>query len=1113
MNMCAVFAEMDRHDKALSFAKQAITVVYEELSSLKIGKKNGNLQEKYFIVAIAHFNLGTEEEYFIALNNALKSYLKAVKVLKKHCGDEIELRKRIFESIKRVRLALNPRPTTPLTYKSNIVDRKLGRAFTPNEETGKRLKNSKSFREKWDSNSKQVISSRTVIKFSRQKKLEFKPSASVRRISMISKEKLKEKCENIENEVFSDKDAENLKTFYIKNDGILENTIKIQAFFRGYTCRKKFPLARKSHLVCLRRWKLINGIATLVTITRRNEMIMIQAETTEKMLISEFPISLTYAEIYSMVLIINDKIVLIPINPQKKLIYTGSLTSGHSVIYFLTNNLLEIQVKTENSLLSTQIQLPNIYNKSTIRYIIDNIQPFIAIKNDKIVILACNTLISKGYLILEKAPVLVEVFLNPSEVEYIIKNSKYCISPIPDSDKIPLILFVTLKETQFATRSIEKIKQISKEKMLLNNNFEYYLAVYCIGEKKSWYFFYATCENAPMVTGISYLEKEIKNIFKVRSVEKNIKHITSRILIVNNMLKFENISEKIDCNLIPEKIIVKIQSIFRGNRSRDMLKLQKSKPLIISLTKLKNNKEFQISLFSINKSVLIQIKTSETSKCFYHFVQDPLHYVTKFYRFSNVKLLIDTIGLDKLPKITKILNGQQQDFCESFCDPNESLPIFQLRTREKLLIMCSQSLHKIVVIKVYDYDLHKVLCKRFSVADVLEITGKYDLEALLSMVRCTNDLISTSEMKVLRSATIILNEGKVIYRTCIKILGVLYQVVVALNSELLKFTYKRGSFMGGSLDFEISIDSACEKSGFSKSFLIPMVNFMIKNLLFLKDDEIVIDTSTGAINIDQVIRRLQATFRSYIQRKRLYKLTHMKLLLKIKKSMENAIYTVILFEKFDCLLLCAVKGFEVYKKYISKTMEISLERIVKENMHDLFIMNNLEIHAKDVTIVSKDLQKTFITESKIAREVIWQGQAEINGQKADLALVALEKSEIVECSLNGKQVFFEIDSNFLPHDESLSAHLDLTKTGELLLKVKQKKLIFFQKKTISSQETLIQVLQKHDSYLLLCYLIKPKRYLIKSLDLNTNISTAISKAKIHSYRENYTILLPKLLSD
>ena len=542
-----------------------------------------------------------------------------------------------------------------------------------------------------------------------------------------------------------------------------------------------------------------------------------------------------------------------------------------------------------------------------------------------------------------------------------------------------------------------------------------------------------------------------------------------------------------------------------------MLRLQKhDNGLLLSNISYYNQIAYTINVYKIFNHLLLEVYKANDSVSYYKFIADPLQYITRFYKYSNINLIIKAIKLDVVPYILTI-TGKTQFFCDAEKNSEEKStnPKFYLRLKDKNLIIGYQLSNKSAVIKLYDFNSENILVKHFSIASILEIVGKYDLESFLSAIRCNGQSITTSSIHTLHSPSMVDVNDKIIYRTCTRFIGVLYQVTASINGDDLKFTYKRGSFMGLGIEFMIGIDSACERFGFSRSFLIPMVNYMIKNILVLKDDEIVLDNSQNSINIDYIICKIQAAFRSYSLRKKLKDFLYMKFLVKVKKAMENSVYSILLYEKTDCFLLCAINRFEVLRKLIPKQADMTPEWILKSHMNDLFIIHDVGMKGKSIINMSKrkNKEKTFLTESSISKTLLWECKGLISGLQSHILLYDIGKYELLECYMDDKTLLFEVDSNYLKRNNQLLNKLEITKESELFIKANIKKLIFFQIKIISNYQCKVQVLLKKGISIAIIYIIKAKRYIIKRLSQQENLSELLDSGKIQEDGGNYILYI------
>ena len=230
-----------------------------------------------------------------------------------------------------------------------------------------------------------------------------------------------------------------------------------------------------------------------------------------------------------------------------------------------------------------------------------------------------------------------------------------------------------------------------------------------------------------------------------------------------------------------------------------MLKLRFHKEnLLVSVKK----QEYSVKVFKILNFVLVMVVNPEFSASFYKFIKDPQDFVTCFYKFSHVSLLISAIKIEKKPYI-KTISGKKHNFIESLYDSQEEnlTPKFQYRETEQLLIICLSYSNKNVLIKVLDLSVEIIYIQNFLFNTILLSLGKYDLDLLISSIKCKNNSIMISDFQFVESLAKHSINDVCLYRTCVKTHQLLYQVSVAVEGDNLRFVYKKGSFMGLGVEF------------------------------------------------------------------------------------------------------------------------------------------------------------------------------------------------------------------------------------------------------------------------------------------------------------------------
>lgn len=718
-----------------------------------------------------------------------------------------------------------------------------------------------------------------------------------------------------------------------------------------------------------------------------------------------------------------------------------------------------------------------------------------------------SKVIEEGLIVLKQKEVQVQVKHLEDRVFYIINTvCVFCTQASHNVQSTPLILYLKQKNSGYSLRKEPSIEEIYREKRLMNNGFEYYIMVYYIQEKQPWVYFHAADEESPLITGISYTENGLIEIFKTQDVKSAIRDIAKKMIIMNGVLEIKStvaLEEELVISAEDEKLIIKIQAVYRGKKFRDMVKLQKCKnTLICSHIKMCADGPHIVKLYKVDESVLIEISKSQKSSCFYGFLDKPTDYITSFFRYSHTLLLVNAVRIEQIPYISR-LDGVKEDFTSSDYDVEEFSAISTTfhRKEDNVIILCSQLTNSNIIIKFFNYKDNFVISKMYTVSNILSQINKYDIQAFIKTISLKGQtIISTNLLQSISKPILYEIQDQVLYHSCIKFDGILYQVAVSkLNNDLLNFTYKSGSLLKLNYNFSIPISLACEKSGFYDTLVIPMVNYMIKHMLILKNKEILLDQTKKPIDVDKNIRKIQATFRSFRLRKKFRQLLFMKFLKKIKKPMDETIYTVLLYEKPDCYALYGVNLSEVYVKYIEKNSDVGPEYILRTNIDDLFCKRPASPKRTKKSmkhLVNTGKGKTFITETSFSKALLWQGKGIISDIDVFIILYQVNKHELVECYIIDKVLYIEIDNNYLPQDMSIFSKLEITKNNELQLKIKPKHIVFYQVRDVTNYVCKVHIVHKNGKFVLIVFSLKLKRYFIKPLGEDVNLTRILDNVRI-----------------
>lgn len=1105
MNMCAILSTSGKHLKAFDYAKSALKAIKSELKGVKAQGNKEKIREKYVKVAIAYFNLAVEEEFCGYDNPALFNYENCKMILEINHIDEDGFLEKVNEAVKRMRKIRKEKENISLRAKSHM------KILDSRKETPSSIEPRNKYSRIQSARKNEEFKTKPKIEI--QKKIA-KNLSSKRLVMKVSRDQSLKKVETefitMKTDDFSSFDKKSSKSF-------LQLLVKIQAFVKGSIMRERFRLLKKGKgKILMKRLKIIENSLYVVKTSTIGYNFLVEVFNQEKkfsMIIPETRLD----EIYKRVWIQDDKIILkssaSTVNNILE-ISTCMQDVEYCVKYSQCGKKLIIVMLNNTKTLQKEIMLSHDYNRATAGFIIEKIHPKLSIINDSISLLDFYCTV-KAFIPLNNTLSLVNIIKTETEIQYFLDSVLLLSLPLNSCLSFPEYLYIKSKKSNntqiFKQRSESSIRQVYKEKLLLNNGFEYFIIVYLIQDKKNWFFFDAVSEDAPKIIGTSYFKIDLKKMFGFNIIENNLYLIIKKLILVNEVLDLRSAvtnerMPNLDVTMNIEKVIVKIQAVYRGNRTRDMLKLQRfNNKLIISVSKLIEACAFNIKIYKSSSSYLVEVIKLQNKSSFYFFIKDPLEYVTMFFRFNHLNLLINAMKLKDLPYIED-LSGKRFNFVECEYDPEEISATASLlhKVEDELIILGLVFPNKSIIAKIYDYKHQVVHMKKYALPSILELIGKYDIEAFLSSFKIVSGSVSHSMSVVIRPNNLAAEiSDKVLYRTCIKFIEVLYQVSVYQDGELLRFVYKRGSNMGLGIEFTIPLKVACERSGFPESLLIPMVNYFIKSLLVMKDDEVVMNSKKSIINFEKIICKIQAVFRSFLLRKKM-KGNSMRLLLKVKKPEKETIYTILLFENLENYLLFGVNLSEVFKKVIKKHRGDTPETVLKAHINDLFIIRD---NSKKLphTLKFATKIKTFLTEPGLSNIVLYKEKGIINNQSALVTLYDLGACEQVECKIDEKVYVFEISSNYMPRSEKIFKMIEINDKGDLVYYIPQRKIMYFQSKAISGHHCQIYLCTKAKKFQIIIFMIKNKKYFIRPIGKKIDMVKFMDRVKLIKDHGSYSV--------
>lgn len=756
---------------------------------------------------------------------------------------------------------------------------------------------------------------------------------------------------------------------------------RLQAHFRGAQAREKFKLlkARKSTLL-FRGAKKFQNTLTLISIFESNNkkyLILTNGAEEQKINISE---DLTPQEIIAN-LELNEKGQYIVKTNEKdsyELIKKAKLKISNELceVKFLFDNKDEILVIKamklgDSSIYSLEKKISIFKSKPQfITYLHSDIIPYLAFMDEKLIISRPHTkleyeFLAKGHRIMSKKEfqITANKILNdqgmsiefiaecpmlksPAKQVFFASEILECVSSlgITNLDSDPHIVFLPLQyqETKLTLRKIDKkhTELIHTSSSILNS-FSYCVKVYKIQNDSLTYYFQAFSSNSPAVSSYSITDKDLSNIYKIpiKNIKPSIDAIVKSISIKSGKLFFastairaQNSKEK----AIP--ILLKLQAMIRGHLQRDRLKFTTPKgSLLYREEKHVEGVHLYASFYKNEDALVVELLCPILEKSFYLFINEPKSYFTHFTRIFDLKCIAGTISLAGDKFFLPTSNGNAE-FIACMFYSNEEVkykedsawpafyPRFNLLADYYLLAreLASKSLLVKAVMKKGEVCPFRV----FTFLEIGELVGSYKPLNLLKLLRVNNGSIAITELaESSLGGRMTPNGEKILYRACKSISGKLYQVTLSIsekcendNEEILTFTLRQGSMANLSKVFRITTNEACQKTGFSRSYLIPMADYMIRHLLIIQDGEIVLDETKASFDINKAVLKIQSMMRGYMVRKNICKNFVMKFIYKTKIKLKGKNFTILFYLHNREYEIFAVNGFEVYSLILQKSL-------------------------------------------------------------------------------------------------------------------------------------------------------------------------------------------------
>ena len=135
LNMCAVLSALGKHNEAINYAKQALSLAKEEMVEVTLNKEPEQIKKKVAVLAIAYENYAVEAEFLGNVNESVQFYKKAYEFLKKHDPENVEMIEKFKENFFSAKKLLIPK-TRPSSAKSTVSEKSAKSFGTPQNFNG-----------------------------------------------------------------------------------------------------------------------------------------------------------------------------------------------------------------------------------------------------------------------------------------------------------------------------------------------------------------------------------------------------------------------------------------------------------------------------------------------------------------------------------------------------------------------------------------------------------------------------------------------------------------------------------------------------------------------------------------------------------------------------------------------------------------------------------------------------------------------------------------------------------------------------------------------------------------------------------------------------------------
>lgn len=965
---------------------------------------------------------------------------------------------------------------------------------------------------------------------------------------------------------------------------------RLQARFRGRLAREKFMLLLKKTSILYRKAKKINGLLHMITLISKNNSVFAvinDGKEDQKLKISE---KISPAEIVER-LEKNESGFYLKKNEEKekadiiKNIRVRISNEECEVKYLYMEKSQKLIVKAtkySNSRVYT-LERPVWFNSRAllIRFIHDEIHPYLDIIGHNLVINKDSIIIerhflAKGTRILQSQEFVITVsrVINDQgiSIEYIAECagipklkkmflqeqvleslSMFAIKDIEDEPHFAL-LPLHIQENSLTLRKLEKrmAECIYEEKNVLDSS-PYTVKVVKIHDESVTYFIAAFNNKSPAVTSFSITDKDLASIYKTQSkkIKQNIAVIMKTLMIKDGKLFLTPVlihSQSMKTHNLAS--VIKIQAFIRGHLSRDKNKLFQSKtPLLIRTSKSFEDFEVLVNVYRVDSCFIFEILNQFLEKSDYLLVTRPQIYFKRCSRFFDIKCIVNSISFEKnLFKLASTKGDLDFNPCKFYSNIElcEDLPWLLVKQDpgDEYAILARELLNKSLLVKIIPQ--RSPICQ-FRIFSALEV-AEHKIAGLLKLIRYHSGDILLSDLLEISPSPAKLEEN-IFFRTCKQISGRLYQVIMSLteekneNDQKMVFTLRQGSLASLSKTLEINVEEACAKTGFTKGYLIPMADYIIRHLLYIDEDKVCLDFSKGAFDINKAILKIQAMVRGHFTRTKILQKVNMVCLARCKVRLYEQGYTVILARVNEDFKIYAINGLKILSSFIDK-------RHIEENHQQLDKLLQSKIIVK--LSIGKDKQgkeklkglqeyKRFIRKKSVKnstsrshifspqstgnigsllmnskgketgrKDLKWRAPRTINSEKCLVSVYELEQIGLIEVIVISKDLTLslEVTRDQIENPEILTGHLDI-QNDVLLLKILTPNIVYADKRFISNRFVELSVFVTEKGYFATVFMPEENKSLNAFLGVDVDPSEISRSLKIEEIMGQDVLLVSR----